>query len=1046
MQKLAEICVKRPVFATMLVMAMVVAGVFSYMTLGVDLYPNVDLPMVTVTTTDFGASPEEMETEVTDRIEAAVSAIPGLDTITSTSAEGTSVVVAIFALDMDGRTATQNVSDKVNQIADLPATAQRPLVAMVDTGAAPIMQIAVSGDRPLSDVTRIADEQIKRTIQHLDGIGNVEIVGGTDREISVLLDPHKMLAYEVTVDELQAALLAANIEAPGGRLVEGPTEVAVRTMGRIEGPAQVAGVPVTVRGNYVVRVGDVATVVSGYAEQTSAARLNGNPAVMLQVTKQSGGNTVSIADGVKAELDKLQASVPGDVRIEVVSDQSIFIRAAVDAIKEHMILGGLLAAFIVWLFLRNARTTLIAALAIPTSIIATFTFMSIADYTLNQITMLALTLMIGIVIDDAIVVMENIFRFVDEKGLDPVEATIEATREIGFAVMATTLSLLAVFLPVAFMSGIVGKYMASFGLTAAFAIAVSLIVSFTLTPMLSARWIKPGEGVAGEGTTRQHGLYRVVEKNYLSLLEWSLAHRAVIVVVTILTVALTVPILSALPKNFLPSEDESEFQITFTTAEGSTMPATLAVAERIAGDLREVAGVAATLTSVGGGFVPQNNSASMLVKLVPIDERSVSQDQIMVQARDIISKVPAALGSSVEPFQVISTGATRNAAVQFVVTGPDLDKLAKYADELMKELEKVPGIIDPDTSAGQPRSELQVRIDRGRAADLGVSVEGVSRAVNVLMSGSQVGSLQIGTDQVPIRLRAAAQFRESEADLLDVPLTSKAGTTTLANVATLQRGNVPSTISRYQRQRQVTVLGDLGPGGSQQAAVTALTSYAATMEFDPGYTAGPMGASQQLQQAATAFLMAISLSLIFMYMVLASQFESFGQPIVILLTLPMVVPMGFFSLLLAGQSLNLFSALGLILLFGIVKKNAILQIDHANYLIRNKGMERHAAIMQANKDRLRPILMTTLALVAGMLPLTLSSGVGSGSNRSIGSLVVGGQSLCLLLTLVAVPVFSTIFDDIGAAGLPTRLGKTLRLWLGRGRDLLARANPRGQAA
>jgi len=1042
-QKLAELCIQRPVFATMLVSALVVAGIFSYFSLGVGLYPNIAFPVVTVTTLNPGASPQAIESEVTDRIEAAVNTVAGVDLITSTSAEGASIVVVQFDLDLDPNVAAQGVRDKVGQITELPLSAQNPVIELIDTGSAPILQIAVSGDRPISEVSDIAENTIKRRIQHIAGVGQVLVIGGSEREIKVLLDPQRMRSYELTVDELISALIAANVEVPGGQLVEGPQEIAVRTIGRLEGAAQVRKVAVAVRGDYTVQVQDVAEVVDGFADQRTASRLNGDPAVTVQVIKQSGGNTVAIANDVKAALAELETSLGTDIRIEVVGDQSVFIQAAVDAIKEHMILGGLLAAAIVFLFLRNARMTLIAAIAIPTSLISTFTFMSVAGYTLNQITMLALTLMIGIVIDDAIVVMENIFRFVDEKGMDPRTASIEATREIGFAVMATTLSLLAVFLPVAFMGGIVGRFMSSFGLTAAFAIVVSLIVSFTLTPMMASRLIRPGDGMGGGGTTRKSPVYRRVENGYLKSLEWSLAHRGTIVVISVIVVLLTVPIAMVLPKNFTPEDDESEFQITFSTAVGSSLPSTLTVAERIASDVRAVPGVSATLSTVGSGMVPQVNQGSMLVKLVPINERAASQQQIMQTTRDILAKVPAALSTSVEAFQVMNTGGARNAAIQFVVTGPDLDKLAEYADQLLKELETLPYVVDPDTTAGDPAPELRVIIDRSRAADLGVSVDEVSRAVNTMIAGIQVGTIPTASEQVPIRLQAAPEFRASTADIMQIPvLSARLGAVDLAAVATIEEGTEPSMIGRLNLERQVTVMADLGPGGSQSAVVSALNRFVRTeMTLDPGYGAAPSAASAELQKAANAFLAAIALSLIFMYMVLAAQFESFAEPFVILLKLPLVVPMGLLSLLVAQQSLNMFSALGLILLFGIVKKNAILQIDHTNYLMREKGMERHAAIMQANKDRLRPILMTTLALVAGMLPLTLSSGVGAGTNRSIGSLVIGGQTLCLLLTLVAVPVFTTLFDDLGNSGFWGGLGRKLRAGLGKGRGLLSAANP-----
>ena len=1050
MQKLAELCVRRPVFATMLVAAMTVVGAVAYFSLGVDLYPNIDMPAVTITTVNPGASAQEIELDISDRIEDAVSTISGIDQLQSTSVEGVSIVVVLFSLDKSPEVAAQEVRDKVSSIGDLPPGARAPTIEKLDIGASPILQIAVSGD-VLYDVSDIARDVIKRQIQHINGVGQVQIIGGVDDVVRVALDLDRMSAFGMTVGEVSAALAMQNVEAPGGRLTEGNSELTVRTMGRLTSIEQLRNLAVARRGTYDVRLRDVADVQEATAEQRTVSRLNGRQAVTLIVTKQSGQNSVAIAKAVKAALADIK-DLPADIKMEIVGDQSVFIEASIETIEEHLLLGGLFAALVVFLFLGNARSTFIAASAMPVSIIATFALMAVIGFTLNQITMLALALMVGIVIDDAIVVLENIYRFVEEKGMKPFDAAIEGTRDIGLAVMATTLSLLAVFLPVSFMGGIVGRFMSSFGLTAAFAILVSMIVSFTLTPMLAARLIRPrasgaapeaGKDTAATRASKDSRFYRAIEHTYMRMLEWSMAHRWAIVTASIVVTVSTVPLFMVVGKNFSPEDDQSQFSINLSTREGTTLAVTEALAERIATDLRKIPEVSATLTTVGGGAQQQVNGASIYVKLVPLGERKRSQQALMAPARAVLAAYPEALRANVEAVQAVATGAGRNAAIQYIVRGPNLDELAKYSEQLLEKVRTIPDVLDPDSTQAAGKLEVRVVIDRARAADLGVSAADVARALGTLIAGQDAGSITIGDDQVKVRLEAADKFRSGTDGLRRLSVAStKLGSVTLDRVARIEQGMGPSAITRAARQRQVTIMADVKPGGSQSAVLRQIDAFADELALPEGYTAEASGVSKELQQAGLYFLIAIVLSFVFMYMVLAAQFESFIQPIIILLTLPLAVPMGILSLLVMGQTVNIFSGLGLLLLFGIVKKNAILQLDHTNAL-RAAGVSCADAIRHSNRDRLRPILMTTLALIAGMLPLVLSSGVGAGTNRSIGVLVVGGQALCLLLTLLAVPVFYSLAEDVatspwwsfkwGAGGryLSMVAGLRRRLWTAR---------------
>ncbi|MFN7930573.1 MAG: efflux RND transporter permease subunit [Blastocatellia bacterium] len=587
MQKLAEICVRRPVFATMLIVSLTVVGIYSFFSLGVDLFPQIDLPTVIVTTTNPGASPTEIETEISDKIEASINTISGVDELRSTSTEGVSTVIATFVLEKNGDVAAQEVRDKVNLVLrDLPETIEQPVIQKVDPGATPVVRIAVAGPLPLRDVTHIADEQIRKNIESINGVGQVTVVGGAEREIQILVDPERLRAYGLTVNDVANAVRQQNVEVPGGRIEQGATELTVRTLGRIVDPARFSDLVVATRGTYAVKVSDIGRAADTVEEPRTQARLNGQPAVTLVVQKQSGQNTVAVADAVKQRLIELQPTLPAGLRTQIVGDQSIFIKASLHSIETHLIEGGLLAALVVFLFLWNLRSTFIAAIAIPTSIVATFGLMAAMGYTLNQITMLALTLMVGIVIDDAIVVLENIYRFIEEKGMAPFQAAIEGTREIGLAVLATTLSLLAVFLPVGFMGGIVGRFMSSFGLTASFAIAVSLLVSFTLTPMLSARLIKrqDTEEAAGseeveerraqEGKPTHHDskesrFYRPIDRTYTWMLKWSMAHRWIVVALCLLVIVSIVPLFMFVGKNFLPQDDQSQFEISVRTAEGT---------------------------------------------------------------------------------------------------------------------------------------------------------------------------------------------------------------------------------------------------------------------------------------------------------------------------------------------------------------------------------------------------------------------------------------------------------------------------------------------
>jgi hydrophobic/amphiphilic exporter-1 (mainly G- bacteria), HAE1 family len=1052
MQWLAEVCVKRPVFATMLILSLVTVGAFSFFSLGLDLFPKIDFPTITITVVNPGASPQEIETEVTEKVEEAVNTISGIDELRSSSIEGISQVFVQFVLEKDVNVAAQEVENRVQTvIPDLPETAEQPTVQKLDTDAAPVLRVAVSAPASLRDVTEVAKNRIKERIESVNGVGQVTLIGGRERQINVWMDPDKMRSYNVTAAEVTTALRLQNIEFPSGRLDQGATETSVRTLGKIKKPEEFANVVVAVRGDYEVKVKDLGYVEDGAEEVRTQALLNGQPAVTLVISKQSGQNTVAVAEEVKSRLAEITPTLPANYKVQIVGDNSIFIENSLNAIEEHLIVGGILAAVVVFLFLWNIRTTFIAALAIPTSIISTFALMYAMGYTLNSITMLSLTLMVGIVIDDAIVVLENIYRFVEEKGMDPFQAAIEGTREIGLAVLATTLSLMAVFVPIGFMQGIVGRFMSSFGLTASFAIAVSLIVSFTLTPMLAARLIKrPKEHENGaedekhdaeaiEHRTEIHGdgmlatgedhpepqkpkakssdskdswFYRRIDSIYTWMLTFSMAHRWLIVVLCVLVFLSIIPLFMFVGKNFLPVDDQSQFEVSVRAPEGYSLPATSQLLERIAADIRKMPGVSDTLVTIGGGQQQVVNNGTIYVKLTDIANREKDQETMMTDARELLKNFPSELRTGVQQVQAFSGGGFRNANVQFLISGPDLKKLEEYSAKLVERMKTIPDAVDVDSTLISGKPEIQLEVDRDVAADLGVRVGDVSQALNTLVAGQEATTFNEGTEQYEVRVRAINNFRNNIEGLkrLIVPST-KLGFVSLDRLVKTKEGTGPSSVDRLNRQRQVTLLANTRPGGSATAITAEIDKFVKELNLPAGYSTGYVGQSKELSKSLFYFMLAITLSFIFMYIVLAAQFESFIHPVTILLTLPLSIPFGILSLLITGQTVNIFSGLGLLLLFGVVKKNAILQIDHTNTL-RSRGMSRYDAIIQANRDRLRPILMTTIALVAGMIPLVVSTGAGAGTNRSIGVLVVGGQSLCLLLTLLAVPVFYSIFDDV----------------------------------
>jgi HAE1 family hydrophobic/amphiphilic exporter-1 len=876
-----------------------------------------------------------------------------------------------------------------------------------------VLTVAVTAQKPLREITEYADKVLRRQLESSDGVGQVLVIGGRNRQINIWLNAELLRAQNLTVNDVARALQAQNVEVPGGRIDQGAQSITLRTLGRIATVDDFGDVVVREIAGHPVRLRDVARVEDGMVEARTQASINGTPTVLLQIRKQSGTNTVEVANNLKVRLTTLERTLLPGYNVRIVRDEANYIEASIHTVEEHLVVGSLLAAFVVLVFLGNLRSTVIAAISIPTSIIATFALIWYMGFTLNSLTMLALTLSVGIVIDDAIVVLENIYRFIEEKGMPPMQAAIDATREIGLAVLATTFSLVAIFAPVGFMSGMVGRFMQSFGLTMAFAVLVSLFVSFTLTPMMSAYWLKakPRRADGSAHDSKHSALFAPLDRGYTALLQWAMGHRGIVAVAAVLVLASSVPLFRIVNVNFAPVDDQSQFDVTIRAQEGASLAATEILANRLATAIRGIPEVDYTMVTVAGDTAGTLNTASVFVRLKPLEARTRDQAAVMSQVRTEV--LPLVTSEGVRA-AVQGTGGPGGGGgdIQFVLQGPHLEDLERYSQTLRERAAAIPGLVDVDTTLNLGKPELGVRIDRPKAADLGVSVGDAAEALRLLVGGDAVTTFNDGGEQYEVHLRAREEDRTTEAAIaaLSVP-SSRLGSVTLDNIAAFENDTSPATISRIARQRQVTLVANLLPGTSQAAVQQQIAGLAETLNMGPEYRAGFTGRSRELNRTATAFLSAIVLSLVFMYLILAAQFESWLHPVTILLSLPLTLPFALVSIIIFGQSLNIFSGLGLLVLFGVVKKNSILQIDHANQL-REAGLSTHDAVIQASRDRLRPILMTTLAFVAGMVPLVVTQGVGSATNHALGWVVIGGQTLVLVVTLVVTPVAYSLFDEI----------------------------------
>ena len=1043
MKSLAALCIARPVFAAMLILSLVVVGGASYFRLGIDRFPRIDLPQIAVRTMLPGAAVEETETQITEPMEEAMNTVEGVTELRSVTGSGASNVFAVFDLNRDIDVAAQDVRDRIGPVLrQLPDQALDPIVSKFNADSSPALSIALAGNLSVRELTEVADKIVRPRIERSAGVGEVAISGGLDRAINIWVDAERLAAYRMPISEVQDALQRQNQDAAGGNVTSGAREQVLRTAGRITDPDDFNDLVIRTVNGVPVHIRDIGRAEDGTKEQRSLARLNGVPTVVMEVRRQLGSNTIEVIDSVKENMARARAELPPGVRLEIIRDQSRYIRTALEEIDKHLILGSILACLVVFAFMRNWRSTVIAAVAIPASVISTFGMMAALDFTLNSVTMLALVLMVGIVIDDAIVVLENIFRFVEEKKLSPFAAAREATAEIALPVLATTLCLVVIFIPVSFMSSISGRFLYQFGFTAAVAILVSLLVSFTLTPMMSARLFRHNEN-AGHATSRR-GFYRHIDRGYVRSLDWALRHRVLVSICALLVIVSALPLYRMVRQEFIPSGvDEAEFEMQVTAPEGTSTAAMDDIMRAVDNDIRAIHGVDTVLSTAGGGNLGSVNSGQAYVRIRPHSERIFSVWRLVkgiatldpasafrgnYSQRDVMQRIRGAMRKysdlriAVRNIQSFNIGNGGNADIEFVIRGPELAKLSAYGEALRTKAPSL-GLLDADVTMKLDKPELRVQIDRARAADLGVRTSDIGAALRLMVGGNtEVTSFRdpVVNEEYDVQVRLEEKYRGDPRVIQRLYVSRENGDLLrLDSLVSLVERESPSRVDRMDRQRQISLRAGISPGYGLTDRIAALKQAAAELGMPAAYSVTIAGRGRELERTFGEFAWAFVLSIAFMYMVLAAQYESLVHPLVILLSLPLSLPFALASLWASGNTLNLYSALGMLVLFGVVAKNAILQVDHARTL-RAVGMDLGEAVRQASRDRLRPILMTTLALVGGMLPLALGTGPGAEERRAIAVVVIGGQSLSLFLTLIVTPVAFYLVESMRSRILPRR--------------------------
>ncbi len=1017
--KLADVSIERPVFATMMILALIVLGLFSFIKLNIDLFPDIDFPYVTATTVLPGAGPEQIETDVTKKIEDAVNTIGGIDHITSISQEGVSIVIIQFKLEVEGKQAAQEVREKTAAIrSDLPTDIQDPVIQRIDPASIPIFTLSVSGERSEKEITTYTKNIIKKRLENVPGVGRVDLVGGAEREIQIEVDAARLQAYNLSIQDVIQNVASSNVEVPAGNLVQGQRQLLLRTMGKYTNVDEFNRVIVATPGGRVVHLSEVARIIDGVKEQVSLTRVNGRSAIGLNILKQSGSNTVRVADAIQKEIARVQKDLPGDVQITIARDNSVFIRDAVRDVLFDIMYGGLLAVIVVYLFLANLRSTIISAIALPTSIIASFIIMYALNFTLNMISLLALSLAVGLLIDDAIVVIENIYRHM-QQGATPMEAAKVATSEIGLAVMATTFTIVAVFIPIAFTPGIVGRFFYQFGITVSVAVLVSLFVAFTLTPMLSSRWLSEAdEKLTNEGSILRKGLYyfnhffEILSQRYRKAISWSLAHRKTVIFGSIGVFLFSIVLIRFLGTSFFPTSDQGEFNISINAAPGSSLEQTSAICAAVERVVQKQPEVITVLTTIGAGNDPVTKG-NILVKLVKKNKRKRGVERIMDDLRVELSTIP---GANIGFGAAGGVGGNQKPVIMSV-RGDDIATIKGIADRVERIVRTTPGAVDIENSLEISKPEVRIRIDREKASDLGINVGLIATTARAMVDGFVATKYQEGDEQYDVRVRLAKEDRTSLENVNNLTVKSnKDGAPgqklliPVSYVADIRQGSGPSKINRFDRQREIRIDANLSKRllGDVIGDIQKQTD---RLDIQAGYSVGVVGQGQMQAESFGNIFLSLMLAIVFVYIVLAAQFESFSYPFAIMLALPMALIGAVLGLLVFRSALSMMSMIGVIMLMGLVTKNGILLVDYANVL-RDRGHERTDALIRAGATRLRPILMTTFAMIFGMVPVAFGISEGSEFRSPMGQAVIGGLITSTLLTLFIVPVVYSVIDDI----------------------------------
>ena len=1007
---LTEISLKRPVFATVIILALVVLGMFSYKSLNVDEYPNVEIPVVGISVTYNGASPEQIESKVTQKIEEAVGAIAGVEHISSTITEGKSLTIVEFTLETSAATAAQDVRDKVGSVnGQLPTDAKSPVISRFDPSATPIISLTITGDQSLRELTMIVNDLVSKRLEAVSGVASVNIKGGAEREIKINLDRDKIAAYQLTIPQIKASLLSENVDTPGGKVTDGRHETTLRSVGSVTSPKEFLNLPIAQRNGVQLYVHHIATISDGTVDATEITKLNDKEAIGLEVMKQSGSNTVAVAKTVKEEIEKIKKELPAGVELTVIRDNSVKISDSINDVLLNIVIGGVLAVAIVFLFLGNWRSTMISAIAIPTSIITTFLAMKVLGFTLNTMSLLGLSLSVGILIDDAIVVIENIVRHL-QMGKDKYTAAADGTAEIGLAITATTFSLVAVFLPVGMMTGIIGQFFKQFGITVAVSVLVSLFVAFTLTPMLSANYLTrrepKGSTWLDEKWNQWDRKFDEFTRKYGMLLQYCLEHRkTVMTMVTILLIG-SLSLIPLLGSSFVPDSDGAELTIAADVDAGMSPQTVGLIADQMVSITRSLPEVILTYS------VAQSDSVSIMVKLAPKGERKMTDNQIVTILREKLSSIPATQVSVSK-----KSGMSAGKPISLVIQGESLSTLVGIAEQVEEVVASVPGAVDVSSSYQTGKPDAQLVTNHDKASALGVSTSNIATTLSTMFTGTVINQYKDENDSFDVRLILAPKDRRNLSDVDNIYLGSSYTDTNsqtvmvpLSQVTNTVYATSPTNIKRYDRLDQITIsanLRDVSLGDFN----TALDKKLGEVKLPTGYKFVSTGESQKMGDAFTGIIMALALAVLFIFFVLAAQFESYVDPFAIMLALPLAIIGAIIGLLLGQSTLNMMSLIGVIMLMGLVTKNAILLLDFAKQRME-QGEERNQALVDAAVVRMRPIMMTTIAMIFGMLPLALGVGPGAETRAPMAHAIIGGLITSTLLTLVVVPVMYTLLDDL----------------------------------